>query len=117
VNDRRAAYLAWGSCAICVVLVAVAVGFTLLSRSVREGSDFTPAFDIALGFALLAFPVIGAFVVSRLPGNSIGWLFCAVGLPFGLSGAAHGWAVYAMASISVTLPGRPARRKEPAWRH
>ena len=35
--------------------------------------------------------VIGAFVVSRLPGNSIGWLFCVAGIPFGVSGVAYGW--------------------------
>ncbi len=105
VNERRAAHLAWASCAICALLMGVAIVFTLLNRSVPEGSDFTPAFDIALGFALLAFPVIGAFVVSRMPGNSIGWLFCAVGLPFGFSGAAHGWAVHALFVEPGALPG------------
>ena len=105
MNPRRAARLAWASCGVCVLLLAVAVVFTLLSRSAPQGSDFTPAFDIALGFALLAFPVIGAFVVSRLPANSIGWLFCAVGLPFGFSGAAHGWAVYALFVEPGALPG------------
>ena len=105
MSPRRAAHLAWASCLICVLLLLVAVVFTLLSRSAPEGSDFTPAFDITLGFALLAFPVVGAIVVSRLPENSIGWLFCAVGLPFGLSGAAHGWAVYALFVEPGTLPG------------
>jgi hypothetical protein len=105
VSRRRAAHLAWASCALCVLLMAVAVVFTLLSRSAPEGSDFTPAFDIALGFALLAFPLVGAVVVSRLPENYIGWLFCAVGLPFGLSGAAHGWAVYALVVEPGALPG------------
>jgi hypothetical protein len=123
VSPRRAAHLAWASCLICMLLLLVAVVFTLLSRSAPEGSDFTPAFDITLGFALLAFPVVGAIVVSRLPENSIGGRLRdevdldALGsdLRAVVTETVQPRPRLPMASILVTLPGRPRRRKVPGW--
>jgi hypothetical protein len=44
--------------------------------------------------ALLSFPLVGALVASRRPGNAIGWLFCAAGLLFAAASLAEGWATY-----------------------
>jgi len=53
---------------------------------------------IPLGVIALVFGCVGALIVSRQPGNAIGWVFCVVGL----AGAAAGSSsVYA----ELSLPG------------
>jgi uncharacterized membrane protein len=33
-----------------------------------------------LSCSFLAFPAIGALIVSRRPDNTVGWIFCAIGV-------------------------------------
>jgi hypothetical protein len=108
MSARGAARIAWSLCGIAVLLAALGVVFSILDRNVPNQDEFGVLFDTLLGTALLAFPVVGALIVSRQPGNSIGWLFCAVGLPFGLSGVAHGWAVHTLFQDPGALPGAEA---------
>jgi hypothetical protein len=105
VSPRAAARLAWSLCGVSVALVAGGIAFTVLNWSYPQEGDFIPELEVLLAVALLAFPVVGAVVVSRRPENSIGWLFCAVGIPFGMSGMAHGWGVYALFVEPGSLPG------------
>jgi hypothetical protein len=105
MNRRRAARLAWSLCAVSVALVLVSLVFLLLDRDVPNQGDFGTLVDFVFGLAMLVFPVVGALIASRRPENSIGWLFCAVGVPFGLSGVANGWAAYALFENPGGLPG------------
>lgn len=91
--------LAWGLCGLAVALLAVSWALTLMA------ADVTPAFDFALSLALLTFPVVGALVASRRPGNPIGWLFCGAGVLFAASSVAHGWAAYALVDRDPDLAG------------
>jgi hypothetical protein len=104
VSPARAGRLAWGLCGITVTLLAVALVFELLNRDVPDRSGFEPLLDLSVAVALLSFPVVGAIVASRRPQNSIGWLFCLVGLPFGLSVAANGWGAYTLFENPGSLP-------------
>ena len=99
------ARLAWSLCGVSIALVAAASVFSVAVHDVPQQSEWGMTFDILLGVALLAFPVVGALVATRHPGNSIGWLFCAVGVPFGLAGLAHGYAVYGLFDDPGALPG------------
>ena len=38
--------------------------------------------------------MVGAIIASRQPRNSIGWLFCGVGLVMGINSLAGGYAEY-----------------------
>ena len=105
MSRRRAARLSWSLCAVSVALVVASLVFSLLARDVPNQGDFGTLFDFLFGLAMLVFPVVGALIASRRPENSIGWLFCAVGVPLGLSGAANGWAAYALFENPGGLPG------------
>ena len=109
--SSRHARLAWSLCAVSVALVAANIVFSVLNWSHPQEGEFSAQFDVLLAIALLAFPVVGALVASRRPENSIGWLFCAVGIPFGLSGVAHGWAVY----VLFVEPGALTGGEYAAW--
>ena len=53
----------------------------------------------------MLFTTIGALVASRQPKNTIGWIFCAMGL-FSTSSVASGqYAMYALVSSPGSLPG------------
>jgi hypothetical protein len=105
VSRRSAAGLAWSLCGVSVALVAASLVFSALNADVPEQGEFGTLFDAISVVALLAFPVVGALVVSRQPRNTIGWLFCGVGLPFGVSGVAYGWGTHALFAEPGSLPG------------
>jgi hypothetical protein len=53
----------------------------------------------------LSFATVGAILVSRLPGNSIGWLLAAGGLCFALGNGATGLGVYGLSTHPGSVPG------------
>jgi hypothetical protein len=105
MSARTAARIAWSLCAFATLLVAISLVFSVLNRDVPDQGDYSSAFDAISVVALLAFPIVGAVVVSRHPSNSIGWLFCAAGIPFAVSGVAYGWGVYGLFAEPGGLPG------------
>jgi hypothetical protein len=90
---------------VSFVLLALGVFFSFLTRTVPDPNAFGLPFDTLLSAALLAFPTVGALVASRRRGNAIGWLFCVVGVLFGVQSAAYGWGVYALFAQPGELPG------------
>jgi hypothetical protein len=105
MTRRTTARLAWSLCAVSVALLVVALVFGVLDDNVPGQDRLEPVVGAATTVALLSFPVVGALIASRQPHNSIGWLFCVVGLPFGLSVAADGWARYTLFEDPGSLPG------------
>lgn len=105
MRGRRASLLAWSLWALSAVLLALGVVFSVLTRSTPDPNAFGVTFDALLSLALLSFPTVGALVVSRHHGNTVGWLFCVVGVSFGLSSGAYGWAFYALFARPGALPG------------
>ena len=91
--------------AVSFVLLALGVLFSYLTRATPNPNAFGLTFDALLSAALLAFPTVGALVASRRRGNAIGWLFCVVGVLFGVQSAAYGWGVYALFTRPGALPG------------
>jgi hypothetical protein len=90
---------------VSFVLLALGVFFSFLTRTVPDPNAFGLPFDTLLSAALLAFPTVGALVASRRRGNAIGWLYCVVGVLFGLQSAAYGWGVYALFTQPGEMPG------------
>ena len=70
---RVAVVLGWGILAICVINVFVA-------SSLFGESGVPLASTLTLLLAFLAFPLVGAFIVSQRPTNTVGWLLLAVGV-------------------------------------
>jgi hypothetical protein len=105
MSTRAAAWLAWSLWALSAALLTLGVVFSVLTRSTPDPNAFGVTFDALLSLALFSFPTVGALVVSRHRGNTVGWLFCVVGVSFGLSSGDYGWAVYALFARPGTLPG------------
>ena len=98
--SARLARASW----VVSVLLALAT-FTLLVLSGDDTEGETVGFDFLLAVALLVYPTVGVLIASRRPENAIGWLFCAVGIPLGLSTFAYAYATYALVTKSGSLPG------------
>src|ERR671912_2473183 len=105
MTGRPLSLLAWSMWALSFVLLALGVLFSFLTRATPDPNAFGVTFDALLSVALLAFPTVGALVASRRRGNAIGWLFCAVGVMFGVQSAAYGWGVYVLFTRPGALPG------------
>ena len=56
-----------------------------------------PIYAVLTGVLSLVYPTIGALIVSRLPRNPIGWIFCGVGLLYQLQHVALAYSNYAVA--------------------
>ena len=52
----------------------------------------------------LTYPVVGALIAARQPRNTVGWLFCAVGLLWGLAFFATSYASYGLKAHPDALP-------------
>jgi hypothetical protein len=98
---RRLPWLLWGA---SVGLSLATVVFMLLAGGRAAGTEGNPAFDLVLALGLLTFPTVGLVIASRRPENAIGWLFCAVGVPFALSSACFAYATYTLGA-GGPLPG------------
>ena len=59
---------------------------------------------LAIAVLTVAFSVVGALIASHRPGNSIGWIFCAVGLFQGLANFGYEYATYALVTRPGSLP-------------
>jgi hypothetical protein len=96
MSGRAAAWLAWSLVALSVASV---LGGFILARTTHSVDPTLPyggADDnvILSSVTVLAFSVVGAVVASGHPRNTIGWLFCAVGLVEALDTLARGYAEY-----------------------
>src|SRR5947209_6378176 len=91
--------LGWSAWAVSVILFALA----LLLAWVSERDSLAGDALFTVGF--LAFPTVGALIVSHQPGNSIGWIFCAVGGLIGFWFFAGQYAAYTLVVAPGSLPG------------
>jgi signal transduction histidine kinase len=106
---RTAAWLAWSLCAVCVVLI----GLALLLDFLTSGPDLPPnapdlrpgpALAVLTGTLALAYPIVGALIASRLPANPVGWIFCGTGLLYAAQRFSSAYADYAMLE-TFAFPG------------
>ncbi len=112
MSHRAAALLAWSVWAMCVVLTALTVLLIVLLLR----SD-TPIYYYWLETSMVAvgYSTVGAIVASRLPESPIGWLFCAIGLIFGVSHFSAEYAAYALLAPSGSLPAGEAFAWLTSW--
>src|SRR5829696_6197191 len=103
---RPTAWLAWSLCALSLTFVIVWALFRFLNSPTPTGVNQTPLpLEIWGLLVFVLFTTIGALVASRQPKNTIGWIFCAMGLFFTSSVASGQYAIYAVVSSPDSLPG------------
>ncbi|MBA3701828.1 MAG: histidine kinase [Rubrobacteraceae bacterium] len=112
VEHRSAARMAWSLWVACVALIALALlldsllNHDILSYPWQVRSNdraLYPIYAILTGIVSLVYPTIGALIVSRLPRNPIGWIFCGVGLLYQIQHLTLAYSDYAL-SGKIALP-------------
>ena len=106
MSRRTAAWLAWSLCALCVVLIMLALVLDFMmeeSSLIEAGLRYYPGFAMLTGVLSLAYPTVGALIASRLPANPIGWIFCSLGLLYNAQRCTVAYADYALLE-NIALP-------------
>src|SRR5215204_2304267 len=104
--NRPTGWLAWSLCALSLTFVIVWALFRFLNSPTPTGINLSPLLVDILGYLLfVSFAAFGALVASRQPRNTIGWIFCVIGLFLTSSGAGGQYAIYAVVSSPGSLPG------------
>ena len=102
MRQRAAAWLAWSLVTISVALLLGGIALDLVTRStVPElpfGGETEDGSLVADLVTLLTFSAVGAIIASRHPRNTIGWLFCSVGVTIGLNSFVGNYAEFWLAS-------------------
>jgi two-component system NarL family sensor kinase len=123
IGRLSASRLAWSMWAACLALIALSLLLDfLLTRDILSypwqlrinDRNLYPIYAVLTGMLSLVYPTIGALIVSRLPRNSIGWIFCGVGLLYQLQHFALAYSNYA-ASEDFVLPGAEYAAWFSAW--
>jgi hypothetical protein len=106
MSARTAARLAWSLWALSLAFTLVNVAFRVLNSSTPTAEP-RGSLILEVGFFLLfvSFATVGALVASQQPGNTIGWIFCALGLSGPLSGAGAEYALHTFVTSPGSLPG------------
>ncbi len=72
MGPRSASWLAWSLAGLALVLCAVSIALYVAARSVQSPSNWGTGGDSAVLIFLLpflAFPLVGALIASKRPGN------------------------------------------------
>lgn len=96
-STSPATWLAWSLWALCLVLAASSLLLDILTPEFLvppERTDFV--LNLSTVLLSLACPTVGALVVSRLPANPIGWIFCGMGLLYGVRRFAVAYSDHAL---------------------
>jgi MMPL family protein len=103
VNSRRAAALIWVLSA--VIALAGAVFLVLGPGRPVQDDVFGGVGGAAFLLLSVSFTTVGAIVAARVPGNRIGWVFCACGVAVGAVTLAWAYADYGLHATAEPLPG------------
>lgn len=87
---RAPTLLAWLVLTLCVAVIAIAHALALLGAGKSNGS-----WEVTASF--LTFPAVGALIISRRPKNTVGWIFCAIGMGAATTSFSAGYVSYAVA--------------------
>lgn len=95
---HRLAWVVWGICA-SLILSATVIG-CLEARSLLRDVNI-----ICTGIAFILFGTVGALIAWHRPRNTIGWIFCAVGIGTGITDFSAAYTVYGTVKGHLPLPG------------
>ena len=96
MNRRAATWFPWSLMMLSVAFLLGGISLSLTTRpTVPElpyGSEAELGSAVFSAAMVLTFSVVGAIIASRHPRNTIGWLFCSIGLMQGLDVLSGGYA-------------------------
>jgi signal transduction histidine kinase len=102
-GTHAAARLAWSISALAAAFGGLFLVFLALNS--RDPEVISYEYWGAEAVTAMVYPVVGALIISRRPRNTLGWLFCMMGLSSGLAGFASQYATYALVAEPDSLPG------------
>jgi hypothetical protein len=99
MSTRTATWLAWSLWAVCAALIALTLLLDFFTADVplppgERLLRLGPSLAVLTGVLSLAYPTVGALIASRLPTNPIGWIFCGIGLLYGVRRFTGAYADY-----------------------
>jgi hypothetical protein len=112
MSGRTASWLAWSASALSLALTALTV---LLIVLLLRSDTSIYYYWLETSMVALGYSTVGAIVASRLPESPIGWLFCAIGLIFGVSHFSAEYAAYDLLAPSRSLPAGEAFAWLTSW--
>ncbi len=98
MRDRAASWTLAGLTAL--VLVAA---LTLMGLNARVMNRWL-AFELLLALAALLYAASGRLIISRVPGNAVGWLLSLTGLLLAVAMGSEQYAVYGLVTAPGSLP-------------
>ena len=103
MSKRTAFWLAWSMCALSLALTALSLlllGLNLSYPGVPIYLHWVEDTLIAVGFS-----TVGTLILPRIPPeNPIGWIFCLIGLLFGVVHFSGQYAIYTVLAAPGSLP-------------
>src|SRR5215217_6781939 len=109
MSRRAAARLAWTLWVFSLALTALGLFLLTLNRAYPDVSLYYYWLETTL--VAVGYSTVGAVVASRMPESFVGWLFCTIGLLFGVI---HFCGEYAMYTL-VAAPGSLLAGEVAAW--
>ena len=98
MQQRTASIAAWSTAVASIAMLGAAVWIARADQSSLAGFGL---FGIVV---VTSFSVLGALIAAHRPSNPIGWLFCGIGLSFGLAALSTEWATSAFVERPGMLP-------------
>src|ERR671911_1224767 len=111
MRTRATSWLVWSLAALCVALFLAAVALQIATLPVQPPSNWgtggisTPFWAI---LPFLPFPIVGALIASRRPGNPIGWICLAAGITWMLGMVCGSYVLYGLRMASPGSVPYPA---------
>jgi hypothetical protein len=103
MSARTAGRLGWSS--LAVALVITGTGLWLFAFTRPASSTEATARAVMATIPFLVYSLVGALVVSRRPGNLVGWLLCGIGLAISPAGFAGKDAASVLVARPTLVPG------------
>jgi hypothetical protein len=101
LSPSTARGLAWAAWGACVLLILSALGIWFLG-----GGNILQHFNVLLTSLVFAcFGTVGVLIASQRPKNTIGWIFCVVGLGTGVTDFSAAYSAYGTSNGHALLPG------------
>jgi hypothetical protein len=108
MSTRDSSWLAWSLAGLSVTMFVSSVALYVLARSAQVPSSLIASrtvIDLLVSAPVLAFPVVGALIVSKRPKNPIGWICLAEGFLWMFLAVIDFYGVYGLAKPgSVPFP-------------